>query len=149
MHLDIGVTDIFDDVDLFYKLLNLKLIVDLALVQVNQQTFEPFSGDNVFVLEVIFHLVLIWVEDLNLLDWDQEILLLKSWDQLLYLLLKIYFELDVWCKVVVFRVGVRPDRVRFLQVERGQFLVQVHQGVIHIILVFVNRFGGPTKVLVA
>ena len=59
MHLDIGVADIFDDVDLFYKLLNLKLIVDLALVQVNQQTFEPFSGDNVFVLEVIFHLVLI------------------------------------------------------------------------------------------
>jgi hypothetical protein len=59
MHLDIGVADIFDDVDFFYKLLNLKLIVDLALVQVNQQTFEPLSGDDVFVLEVIFHLVLI------------------------------------------------------------------------------------------
>ena len=78
MHLDIGVTNILNDIDFFYKLLYLKLVVDLSLIQINQQPFEPLPSYYVFafLINIILIVIFLWVNNFYLLNWDQEILLL-------------------------------------------------------------------------
>lgn len=69
MHLNVGMSYVFDDTDLFYKLLNLELVMDLPFIQVYQKAFEPFSSNGVFSLQI----VIFRVKNLYLLDRYQKV----------------------------------------------------------------------------